>query len=156
MNGTNYEVPHCGAFPLPIRIPLGPKYSLQDSVLKYPYKTIANRMSAEEKTWRKLFDKFLRSVGLRIEMMWKSSGTLRSVDWLACISTDWHWRTQQCSRQAGTCAYWHNNYYCEHTLLIKSCHWHSHTVVTPSLLTTTPTSVTNVQIAYFVTINLYR
>ena len=35
MNGTNYEVRHCGVFPFPILIPLGPKYSPQDPVFKY-------------------------------------------------------------------------------------------------------------------------
>ena len=35
MNGTNYEVPHCGA-PLPILIPVGSKYSPQDLVFKDP------------------------------------------------------------------------------------------------------------------------
>ena len=35
MNGTDYEVPHCGAVSTPHRIPLGSKYSPQDPVLKY-------------------------------------------------------------------------------------------------------------------------
>ena len=35
MKATNYEVP-VKPSPLPIRIPLGPKYSPQDPVLKYP------------------------------------------------------------------------------------------------------------------------
>ena len=32
MNGTNYEVPPCGAFPT-----LGPIYWPQDPIFKYPY-----------------------------------------------------------------------------------------------------------------------
>ena len=33
MNGSNYEVPHCGASPLPIIIPLGPNIRLKIVVL---------------------------------------------------------------------------------------------------------------------------
>ena len=36
MNGTSYEVPHCGALPTPCLNPLGPKYSPQEPVFKYP------------------------------------------------------------------------------------------------------------------------
>ena len=37
MNGTNYEDSHCGAFFIPILIPLGPKFSPHDPVFKSPY-----------------------------------------------------------------------------------------------------------------------
>ena len=37
MNGTNYEVLIMEPSPFPILIPLGPKYSPQDPIFKYPY-----------------------------------------------------------------------------------------------------------------------
>ena len=48
MNGTNYEVPHCGAFSTPILIPLGPKYSPQDPVLKYRHSSLNVRDHVSE------------------------------------------------------------------------------------------------------------
>ena len=36
MNGTNYKVPIVKPSPLPILMPLGPKYPPHDPVFKYP------------------------------------------------------------------------------------------------------------------------